>query len=62
LKALNSDEVHAKLMKIFEEREELYRQMENEVDHSNRLSISSKGPKNQSMGPIIRSQHMLSES
>jgi hypothetical protein len=43
---LNSDEVHGKLMKIFDEREELYRQMEKDKDQSNRLSISSKGPKN----------------
>lgn len=49
-------------MKIFEEREELYRQMEKERDQSNRLSISSKGPKNQSVGPIVRSHHMLTET
>jgi hypothetical protein len=30
LKALNSDEVYAKLMKIFEEREALYANMEKE--------------------------------
>jgi hypothetical protein len=35
LKALNSDEVYGKLMKIFEEREELYAQMEKENKTSN---------------------------
>jgi len=49
-------------MRIFEEREELYRQMELERGSSNRLSISSKGPKNQSVGPIIRNHHMITES
>jgi hypothetical protein len=46
-------------MRIFEEREELYRQMDREKEQSNRLSISSKGPKNQSVGPVIRSTNPI---
>lgn len=47
LKQLNSDEVYAKLMKIFEEREALYEQMEREKgpqqkQSNNRLSINPK--------------------
>ncbi len=48
LKQLNSDEVYAKLMKIFEEREALYEQMEKEKGpqqkpaSNNRLSINPK--------------------
>lgn len=56
LKQLNSDEVYNKLMKIFEEREELYRQMELESKqstHNTRIQLSQKAPpKNQSVGPI----------
>ena len=52
-------------MKIFGEREELYSQMETEkqqTDQLNRLSINSKQqPKNQSVGPIGRGIHMLTE-
>ena len=62
LKQLNSDEVYNKLMKIFEEREALYSQMEKEkgVQANNsgnqRLSLNPKTqqPKNSSAEPVIR--------
>ena len=66
LRQLNSDEVFEKLMKIFNEREALYAQMEKENRHSgsNRISMSANAkssghPKNQSAGPAIRG-HQLS--
>lgn len=66
MRQLNSDEVYEKLMKIFNEREALYAQMEKENRHSgsNRISMSANAkssghPKNQSAGPAMRG-HQLS--
>ena len=49
-------------MKIFNEREALYQQMEKENRGSNRISMSAKSnhPKNSSAGPAVRGHQMSS--